>query len=446
MRTKVRATNAIGAPHAACVEERLPVYEVIMPKLSDSMAVGKIIEWKVSQGDAVREGDVLAEVESDKAVMELECFRDGVVAKIVHADGDEAAVGEAIAYIGEAGEEAPSEAPAAKPATEPQAPAEPASTPPPAPTPQPPAPAPAPPRAADGSVRISPYAKKLALERGIDYTAIQGSGPGGRIIAADVEAAKAGASAPTQAETPAPEPAVRPPADEELPPVVVTEEEADVEDAPFRLKTQARIVVAAKHVIPHFYVTRSVDVTELMERKAHYKEQHAASVTHMVMRACLKALEQHPEINRSYDRGRIIKWKAVNLGLAIGTDQGLTVAVLKRANELSFKELVERILALVEKARAGKLSTEERQHATFTISSLGMFDVEQFEPIVNPPSAVTLGVASALPAPVVRGDAIFFGQLMRITASCDHRIIDGIAAAKFLNTVRLFLEDPDKLL
>ena len=418
------------------------MYEVTMPKLSDSMTVGKIIEWKVSEGAAVREGDVIAEVESDKAVMELECFQDGVVAKIVHDDGDEAAVGEVIAYIGAAGEEAPP----GTPAPEPQPQTEPRPTPPPAPAPEPPAPAPAAPRAADGSVRISPYAKKLALERGIDYTRIQGSGPGGRIIAADIDAAKAGASAPTQAETPAPEPAVRPSADEELPPVVVTEEEADVEDAPFRLKTQARIVVAAKHVIPHFYVTRSVDVTELMERKAHYKEQHAASVTHMVMRACLKALEQHPEINRSYDRGRIIKWKAVNLGLAIGTDQGLTVAVLKRANELSFKELVERIPALVEKARAGKLSTEERQHATFTISSLGMFDVEQFEPIVNPPSAVTLGVASALPAPVVRGDAIFFGQLMRVTASCDHRIIDGIAAAKFLTTLRSLLEDPDKLL
>jgi len=473
------------------------MYDITMPKLSDSMEVGKIIEWKVKEGDEVHEGDVLAEVESDKASMELECFHDGVMAKIVHDDGAEVPVGEAVAYIA-VKDEALAEVPEAKaPPVEKPEPAPEAAL----------AAKPAPPPRREGErIAISPYARKLAEQKGIDYTRIKGTGPGGRIVARDIEAAAAGEPAvaekptakPPEKKPPAPEkkrrplrkeididpmalalaekrgidaaaltgtgthgritvddvlaaakaaaPPLPPSPDEELPPVEVGPEEADVEEAPFRHKTQVRIVSASKHVIPHFYMTRGADVTRLLERKDELKEKFGASITHLVMLACLKALQQVPEVNRSYDRGKIIKWKGINLGLAIDTDTGLTVAVLRNAQSLSLAQIVEQTKALVEKARAGKLSAEERRHPTFTISNLGMFDVEHFEPIINPPSAITLGVASALPAPVVRGEAIHIGRVTRLSLSCDHRIIDGVSAARFLKTLKDLLEDPDVLI
>jgi pyruvate dehydrogenase E2 component (dihydrolipoamide acetyltransferase) len=164
------------------------------------------------------------------------------------------------------------------------------------------------------------------------------------------------------------------------------------------------------------------------------------------MLAALKALKSRPEANRSYDRGRVIKWKGINLGLAVDTDEGLTVGVIKSAQDLSLREIVERSRALVEKARSGKLSPEERRHPTFTVSSLGMFDVEEFQPIINPPSAITLAVASALPAPVVEGDRIQVGRVMKLTLSCDHRIVDGVTAAKFLGELKRWLENDAELI
>jgi pyruvate dehydrogenase E2 component (dihydrolipoamide acetyltransferase) len=455
------------------------VYEVTMPKLSDSMEMGKILEWKVKEGDAVHEGDVLAEVESDKAVMELECFRDGVMAEIVHGDGAEVKVGEVIARIRlqEVGAaESVRQKPQAKATAREQAglaPERPKE------------------RAAAGTVparagpavteriAISPYARKLAEEKGIDYTRITGTGPAGRITAQDVERAAgagiAGGPAGTTSGAAAPlaaaesqarvregrmpqEPVVtggrieegaqaaRLAPEEELPAMELAEAEAEVEDASFRLRTQARRVVASQRAIPHFYITRGVDVTAVWARKDELKGELGVTITHVVAFACLQALKEHPEINRSYDRGRIIKWKGVNLGLAVETDEGLTVAVLRDAQNLSLKELADQSSALVERARARGLSAEERRHATFTITNLGMFDVEHFEPIINPPSSVTLAVSSALPAVLVRDEAIHVGRLMKLTAACDHRIIEGAAAARFLSDVRALLESPERLL
>jgi len=460
------------------------VYDVTMPKLSDSMELGRIIEWKVSPGDAVHEGDALAEVESDKAVMELECFRDGVVAEIVRGDGDEVGVGEVIARI---------DTRAGKPRPRPPAEAGPQEH---ATAAPPTAPKPAVPkgerRAAvqetAAQVRseakgpraepvretpqrgertaVSPYAKKLAEEQGLDYRRVKGTGPAGRIVARDIEQAAARAAqkptpvpvAPVQARAPreerAAEKPARPPAaapaglaaEEELPALELAEGEAEVEDAPFRLKTQARRVLASQRAIPHFFVTRAADVTALLARTDELKAKLGATITHLVAYACLRALKQRPEVNRSYDRGRVIKWKGVNLGLAVATDEGLTVAVLAGAQELSLRELVQRSSALVDRARAGKLSAEDRRHATFTITNLGMFDVEQFEPVINPPSSVTLAVSSVLPAALVKGDAIHIGKLMKLTAACDHRIVDGVVAARFLGDVCALLENPQTLL
>ena len=439
------------------------MYDVTMPKLSDSMATGKVVAWRVKEGDEVNEGDVLADVESDKAVMELECFRAGTVAEIVHEADAEVPVGEIIARIALKGGSAAAppaekEVPAEqvkeetevpeKPEepAEPEVPAEPEE---PAAEPKAPEPvrAPAPQAPAAGRVAISPYARKLAAEKGVDYAGLQGTGPGGRILGRDVEAALAGPSKAPQPE-PAAEPVATTPAspDDELPPIDVGPEDADVEDAPFRLKTQAVRVVASQHVIPHFYVTRGVDVSALLARKDDVKEKLGATLTHVIMHACARTLKEHPEVNRSYDRGRIIKWKGVRLGLAVDTDAGLTVAVLPKAQDLSLADLAQQTRALVEKARAGKLSAEERRHATFTITNLGMLDVEHFEPIINPPSAVTLAVASALPSAIVRDGALHVGHVMKLTAACDHRILDGATAARFLKDLRVLLEDPARLL
>jgi pyruvate dehydrogenase E2 component (dihydrolipoamide acetyltransferase) len=483
--------------------------EVTMPKLSDSMEIGRIDAWRVKEGDAVREGDTIADVESDKATMELEAFHDGTVIKIVHGAGDEVPVGEVIAFIGDASEAAPelpvpSETPTIvdlkpKPAASPpavQVVAEP---------PPPPAP-----RASGDAPPISPYAKKLAAQHGVDYTGLAGSGPGGRVVARDIEkVVKAGgaatialtavappAASPTPHAAPTAAPvaspardvdpmaaavarkydvdlaavtgtgtggrvtvqdvmAARPPEccasappspDEELPEIVVTPDEADVTDAPFRLKTQARRVTASKHAIPHFYLTRGVDVTELLERKAELKSKHGASITHAVMWAVLQALKKHPGINRSYDRGKIVAWKHVNLGLAIATDEGLTVAVLKSAEDLTLDEIVAKAGPLVDRAREGKLTPQERQHATFTITNLGMYDVEEFMPVINPPSSITLAVASALHAPVVRGDGLVPGRVMKLTAACDHRVLEGALAAAFMHDLRHELERPGEII
>jgi pyruvate dehydrogenase E2 component (dihydrolipoamide acetyltransferase) len=479
------------------------VYEVTMPKLSDSMETGKIIEWKVSEGDEVHAGDVLAEVESDKAVMDLECFRDGSIAQISHGDGEEVAVGEVIALIGEGGEMAAEAAPAVagegeRVAEEPpveeevdeeaatetileeEAEAEEAA---PAEAPRRPAPVaeeaepeeadedaatetifeeeqprPVPPAAKKGKpapgpteVAISPYAKKLALQKGIDYTQIKGTGPQGRIIGRDVEEAAAApaekkAREKARREKAAAEPPPKAAPDDELPAIEVSEDEADIEEASFRWKTQARRVMASQHVIPHFYLTRAVDVTSLLERREELKEQYGTTVTHLVMFGVLKALGLHPEVNRSYDRGRIVVWKGIHLGLAVDTDDGLTVAVLRNAQDLGLPELCEQTTALVERARAGRLSADQRRHPTFTITNLGMFDVEHFEPIINPPSSVTLAVSSALPTAVVRDDALHIGKVMKLTAACDHRIIDGATAGRFMMDLRRLLESPAELL
>jgi len=426
------------------------MHEVTMPKLSNTMEVGQIISWRVREGEAVRPGDVLAEIESDKAVMELECPHEGVLLRIVRPEGEEAPVGEVIAYVGVAGEEPPPEGAARgrekradvdkgqRGTGEPAAPEAPARV-------ERPAPATAESRrqeVPDERIAISPAARKLAEEKGIDYRRIKGTGPRGRILTDDVE--KAAAQKPAgQTQTP---PAAKPPVHEELPMLDVTDDEADVEEIPFRTRTMIRRLVAAKRDIPHFYLTGGVDVTGLMGRMNELKERFGATVTHVVILACLKSLELHPEVNRSYDRDRMIKWKNVNLGLAIDTDKGLTVGVLPRARGLSLREIVEKTRSLVDAATAGKLSVEQRRHPTMTITNLGMFGVEGLAPVINPPSSVTLAVGSALEKPVVRDGQVRVGKVMNLTLSSDHRALDGATAARFLKDLKALLEDPDRLL
>ena len=468
------------------------MYSVTMPKLSDSMEVGKILQWRVKEGDEVHVGDVLAEIESDKAAMELECFHDGRIAKIAHGDDTEVAVGDVIAMIESEDESGVAEeAPEVEKKKE--SPPEEEPGPPVAEKKLPPPKVPAPPRQEGERIAVSPFARKLAAEHGLDLSQVSGSGPDGRIVARDVQEAVGGVKKPqpplkkqvaTRSQNIEPlakslldrygfDPEdvpgtgpndqitvddaihaltgttpvhIKPSADEELAPLEVGPDEADVEEAPFRLKTLARRVTASKHVIPHFYVTRGVEATKLLERKATLKESTGATVTHLIMLASIKTLGKHPEVNRSYDHGKVFNWKGIHLGLAIDTDEGLTVAVLHDAQELSLQDIVARSKDLVEKARAGKLSAAERAHATFTITNLGMFDVENFQPIINPPSSVTLAVSSALDTPVMHDGGLALGKVMRLTMSCDHRIIDGATAAAFLKDLKTALENPDSFL
>lgn len=285
-------------------------------------------------------------------------------------------------------------------------------------------------------VNADPMAISIAKKYGVDVAALHGTGTNGRVTVDDVMTAR-----PPECCVSAP-----PSPDEELPPIDVTPEEADVADAPFRVKTQARRVTASKHVIPHYYLTRSIDVTELLDRKSELKSNHGASITHAVMWACLQTLKKHPDVNRSYDRGKIVTWKHVRLGLAVATDQGLTVAVLAAPEDLTLMEVATRAGELVERARAGKLKPEERKHATFTITNLGMFGIEEFMPVINPPSSVTLGVAAALEKPVVKNDAIAVGRVMKLTMSCDHRILEGAPASAFFRDLQKLLERPEDIL
>jgi pyruvate dehydrogenase E2 component (dihydrolipoamide acetyltransferase) len=280
----------------------------------------------------------------------------------------------------------------------------------------------------------------LAATRRVDLTALTGTGLGGRITVADV--LSAAPNTPPGLEV-RPAPADR--ADEELPAVTFSPEEAEAEEVTFYQKAVIRRVVASKHVIPHFYLTKMVNADALLGLQQKEKQGSGATLTHFLMRACALALENHPEANRSYDRGRWIRWKVIHLGLAIQTDAGLVVGVLRDAGEKDLGWIVENTRALVERARQGKLRAPERTNPTFTISNLGAFDVESFSAIINPPSAMTLAVGSVVPAPVVKDGEIGIGRLMHLTLSVDHRVVDGVLAARFLGEVKALLEDPEKL-
>jgi len=488
-------------------------YEVTMPKLSDSMEEGKIIKWRKHEGDEVTEGDIIAEIESDKAVMELESFTAGRIEKILHGEEEVIRVGEPIALIAEKGPsgkvtaEKPVQAiekevePTAAPAQE-SAPVKEEEEQPAAGTP----------REAAERVAASPLARSIAEEYGIELTQVKGSGPGGRIVKRDLErlaeahkvrAAKDEAKpsvaqapprkeaapgreqlpellmsyygvdrheiAPTgtdgrltvsdvllhvlgeslpgaAAKAPEKAPQVRPSAAEELPKISFSEDEAEVEEVSFRQRAIIQRVTASKRAIPHFYVTRKADVSELVAQKGKLKKKFGATLSHLVTMACVKALKAFPQANWSYDRGKIIKWKGIHVGMAVQTESGLVVAVLRDAQDKSFEEIVRQSNELVDRARQGRLGPKERANATFTISSLGMYHVDEFAAIINPPSACTLAAASAIPTPIVSAGEIKIADVMSLTVSADHRIIDGVLAANLMGEITRLLEHPDELL
>jgi pyruvate dehydrogenase E2 component (dihydrolipoamide acetyltransferase) len=421
--------------------------KVLMEALSPTMEEGRLVEWKKNEGDAVASGDVLAEVETDKAVMELVARSEGTLLKQLAASGATVPVGSVIGWIGKQGEAVPSDgptggrsdgqpgapapAPAGTPAPAPVAKSQPA--PPTAAKPQPePAPAKAEPAAAEGRVKASPLARKLASERGIDIAAVAGTGPEGRIIKRDVESA---AQAPAIGqERPSVRPSARP-----------TVEYEDIPLTQIR-KTIARRLVQSIGPIPTFYLTTEVDMERAAEArdalKAALGDAGKVSFNDIVLKAVASALAQHPECNAWWQDDHIRQWYAVHLGMAVATPDGLITPVIRNADRKSMREINAEAREMAERARARKLKPEEYTGATFTVSNLGMFDIDEFTAVINPPEAGILAVGRLVETPVAIGGQVQVRRRMRLTMSCDHRVIDGATGAQFLKTLKLMLENP----
>jgi len=410
---------------------------VTMPKLSDTMVEGTLVKWVKAKGDNVEVGDILAEVETDKATMEMEAFDEGKLAELYVEEGGIIKVGDKIALILADGETADA-APAAKstPAAEkPKTPAPAAKTPV-APAPRAAAPA------ATGRTKASPLARKIAATRGVNLSAITGTGPAGRIVKRDVENAPAGGGGGGAVST---TPAIRAAHG-------IAGEEKIIALTGMR-KTIAERLLASKTQIPHFYLSVAMDGGPLMALR---KELNAMvekdggqklTVNDFILLAAARAAAAVPKINAAYDGDAIVEYADVNLAVAVAVEDGLITPVIKKANTLTLREISAQMKELATKARGKKLKPEEYQGGTLTLSSLGGFGIDDFLPIINPPQAFILGVGAITKCPVVdEHDHVVVGHRLVISASGDHRVIDGAVAAEYMNTLRHFLEKPALLL
>ncbi len=421
------------------------ISEVTMPSMGADMTEGTIVKWLKAEGDQVSRGDKLAEVETDKTVVEMEAYAEGLLRKIVVAEGNLVQVGTVIAFIGDADDEIPeiAETEVADPA-EGSAPAQAAeSIPAPAPEPTPvpaapaaPAPAAAAPLASQGGrVKASPIARKLAAEKGFDIAAIPGTGPGGRITKADVEGF-----------TPSPQFAIS----GGRSPITI-----DGSDTPLSTMRQAiaRVTVKSKTETPHYYVTHEVDMGAAMNFRRQLNEALAesgerVSVNDMILRATTKALIKYPKWNATFDGDKLIGRSSVNLGVAIALDQGLIVPAVMGIQNMSLVEISRAVRDLGKRARGegGTLSQDELTQGTFGTSNLGMFGTDTFAAIIVPPNAGIIAVGAVKEKPVVKDGQIVVGQMMNATISADHRVGDGAEAAVFMNEFQKNLENPIRLM
>lgn len=426
--------------------------EITMPRLSDTMEAGTVVKWNVKAGDTVHTGDVLADIETDKATMELEAFDDGIVASLAIPEGQTVPVGSVILVLAEEGENIKDIAANASTQPPPEtatSSSEPPST---TTTTTPPASVPA---TTNGSGRVfaSPLARKIADERGLDLHTITGTGPSGRITRKDVEAVDQ-PPAPTVAPTATPAPAV-------TTPVLASDMALEHQIIPLSnmRQTIARRLIESKTTIPHYQVTVEANLDALLDLRTQLNTQLAdqgvkLSVNDFLVRACALAMHQHPFINSRWidHKGSpaIEILASVNIGVAISLPVerggGLVVATLRDADRMGLRQISAETKRLAEKARTKGLTIDEMNDGTFTISNLGMFGVTHFTAIINPPQTAILAVGTAEPRPVVRDGQVVPGRVMAMTMSSDHRVIDGAMAAQYLATVRGFLEAPATLL
>ncbi|MCH2140053.1 MAG: 2-oxo acid dehydrogenase subunit E2 [Phycisphaerales bacterium] len=437
--------------------------EITMPRLSDTMEKGTIIKWHVSEGDEISAGEVLADVETDKATMEMQSFDDGVVAKIAVDEGVAVDIGTVVAVIAEEGESAdevsvpdssvslsdiPDETVSAAPVEEP---------------------------APEGikSRRVTPVARRLAEQHGIDLQTIEGSGPGGRIVKRDVLAA---ADATAEVKAAVPPAAAKRPQEEtvvnvssststsmSIPSTPVTTPSLTAlamtgdrrEPVSSMRQTIARRLVESKQEIPHYQVSMVFAMDSLMALRSQLNEELSTqdvklSVNDLIVRACAIAMQRNPLMNASWDEDAIVYHAEVNIGVAVALPEerggGLVVPVIRHADKLSLRSISAQTRALGEKARTKGLSVEEMEGATFTISNLGMFGVDAFTAIINPPNSAILAVGACLQKPVVRDGNLEVGWEMNATLSNDHRVVDGATAARYLATLKDLIEHPASIL
>ncbi len=440
--------------------------EVIrMPRMSDTMEEGNIVSWLKEEGEEVEAGETLAEVETDKATMELDSYFDGVLLHIAVKEGP-VPINDVIAVIGDEGEdwkaaieEASSEnGSSGDDSSEPE---EEAATQEQEETPSEPAPAASGDSGGKGEQRIkaSPLARSMAKEANIELGSISGSGDGGRIVKKDVEAAieqqqsaPAPQPAPAAPEAPAAQPA---PQQQEAPAAEVPEFSISAsgdnyEDQPVSQmrKTIARRLGESKFTAPHFYLTVEINMDNAIKVRKRLNEVAPTKISFndLVLKACAVALRQHPAINSSWLGDKIRKNKDVNIGVAVAVEEGLLVPVIRFADMKSLSQINTEVKTLAGKAKNRRLSTEEMQGNTFTISNLGMFGIEEFTAIINPPDSCILAVGGIIEKPVVKNGELAVGNIMKVTLSCDHRVVDGATGAAFLNTVKDILEDPIRIL
>ncbi len=434
-----------------------------MPKLSDTMTVGTLVKWLKNEGDVVKSGDMLAEVETDKATMELESFFDGTLLKQFVSAGGQVEIGAPLAAIGKPGEkvDAPAgkptaAAPAAKPAAPVAAPAPAAVT---APTPAPvaapiaPNPSPLAP-AAVGRVRISPLARKLAEEKGLDYSRVKGSGPHGRIVREDILAAAKNPPAPAATPAAGAPKAAAPKADA-WPWRSVMDKSPVQADSVAPLSnmraTIARRLVESKTTIPHFYLEIEVDTAPLSTLRNNLnagltKDGVRLSVNDFVLKACAAALRAVPAVNSSWDATGIKYHSAAHVSFAVAIDDGLITPVIKDTDQKTIFQISAEAKDLGKRAKDKKLAPAEFTGGTFCVSNLGMMGITRFSAIINPPNSAILAVGTSVKVPVVKDGAIVIGERLALTLSCDHRVVDGALGAKFLNALRDHLENPALLL
>ena len=414
--------------------------DITMPKLSDTMNEGTLVKWLKKAGDKIEIGDILAEVETDKATMEMEAFDEGTLIEIIVPEGGVVKVGERLAVLsgGSSLAKPAAPAPAAKqvPAAAPKA--APKST---APlTPKPRAAA----NASGPRIKASPLAKKIALERGVDLAGVPGTGPGGRIVTADVPEKGAAPAARSSA------PAVS---------AAATKIDVPLSDADKRVplsgmrRTIAERLLASKTQIPHFYLSLEIDAAPLVTLRKDINAAAEASgspkvtVNDFVLLATARAAALHKKINSAFAGDSVVEYATVNLAVAIAVEDGLITPVIRDAQKLTLREISSTVKDLATRARAKKLKPEEYQGGTVTVSNLGAFGVESFYAIINPPQAAILAVGAIVKKPVVNAqDQVVAGQRMSLGLSGDHRVVDGAAGAEFLASLKKSLETPATLL
>ncbi len=423
----------------------MPHY-IEMPSLSDTMTEGTLLKWLIKPGDAVTSGQVVAEIQTDKATMEQNVFASGIVHKLYVNEGDKVPIGAAMAMLLEDGESAPSDDAAPTTAAAPVAAAAgaPVAS---APSPSPsrstaPALAVGGARSRGGRIKASPLARKVATDRGVNLASVTGTGPGGRIIRADVLAAGT-AAAHGAAPTPG-LPVIRP---------TVGPQDVRVPLSPMRTIIASRLL-ASKTQIPHFYLNIEVDAGPLMtfRTQANQAEQAKGSgikftINDFLLKAAATAAAQVPAVNAAFDVDAIVRFKSVNLSVAIAVDDGLVTPVIRDAQNKSLTEISAAVKDFAKRAKENKLKPDEFAHGTLTISNLGAYGIDTFDAIINPPQAAILSIGAIVKKPVVNSAGqLAIGERLWIGMSCDHRVVDGAVGATFLQALRQLVEAPALML